>query len=258
MSGRGPDPGGLDKQGRCDCRWRRLLYGLVLAFILIAPLISIGASYPDSGNDPIEDAPMGDDPMGDAVQEANASSGPLDASNQKVETEKVPAIDLKNSSGGAKLPLMEAGSKEGFPSVSTLLNKMVWFEIENRTLNGTGPYGRLLVNRIPTGSPVFNRLLEDAGYAKVREFEGEFGSCSWWENPLAPKLPCGESDLDMNNGTETVQVKRFYVGCAFTKTYHYPDCRWAKNIPAWSQVWFSSPEEARASGYVPCGTCNPP
>ena len=142
--------------------------------------------------------------------------------------------------------------------ISVLLNKAVWFEMENRTMNGTGPYGRLLVNRIPTGSPVFNRLLEDAGYAKVREFEGEFGSCSWWEDPLAPNLPCGEDDPDMDNGTGTVQVKRFYVGCAFTKTYHYPDCRWAKNIPLGSQVWFSSAEEARANGYVPCGTCNPP
>jgi micrococcal nuclease len=97
----------------------------------------------------------------------------------------------------------------------------------------------------------------------VREFENESGSCSWWEDPGAPKPPykedAEEDEDDVEDlGAETVQVKRFYVGWAYSNTYHYPDCRWARNIPLGSQVWFSSPEEARAEGHVPCSTCNPP
>ncbi|GEM_PF-879047 len=236
---------------------RRTRFELVLMLILLASLISTGASkYPDSGADTIVDAPMED-----FAREANVSEDSEDledADDSKVEhvTDRGLELEIPTGGGASKIPVPKAGSNEDIPPISVLLNKVLWLEIGNRTLDGSGPYGKLVVNRLPIGSPDFNRLLEDSGYSKVREFENESGSCSWWEDPGAPKLPYGEEVQDQ--GTETVQVKRFYVGWAYSNKYHYPDCRWAKNIPLGSQVWFSSPEEARAKGYVPCSTCNPP
>lgn len=49
-----------------------------------------------------------------------------------------------------------------------------------------------------------------------------------------------------------------YVGSARSNKYHYPWCRWAKKINPENLVSFSSPEDARRQGYVPCKVCHPP
>ena len=49
-----------------------------------------------------------------------------------------------------------------------------------------------------------------------------------------------------------------FVGSLESDKYHYPSCRWAKKILPENEIWFSSSEEARAAGYVPCGVCKPP
>jgi hypothetical protein len=223
--------------------------------MMLASIISAGGSgYPCYG----DDAPF-EGPLEEGASETNGSEGSAalaDAPRAASPTDPAPVAETSASGGGSMMPVPEVSSKEAIVPIPILLNKAVWFEIEDRSLEGSGPYGMLVVNLLPTGSPNFNRLLEEAGYSKVREFEDGPGSCSWWEDPKAPTLPNREGDDDLGN--ETVQVKRFYVGWAYSKTYHYPDCRWAKNIPLGSQVWFSSPEEARAMGYVPCSTCNPP
>ena len=238
-------------------------YKLVVALLMVlTSLISTNASgYPDSA-DTIAEAPVED-----FVREANVSidSEATEDRGNASDPNVLPATDsgfeleIPTGVGASKitLPVPKAGSNEDIPPLSVLLNKELWLEIGDRSLEGSGPYGRLVVNRLPIGSPDFNRLLEDSGYSKVREFGNESSSCDWWEDRGAPKLPYEEDD-DSNQVTETVQVKRFYVGWAYTKTYHYPDCRWVKNIPLGSQVWFTSSEEAKAAGYVPCGTCNPP
>jgi len=49
-----------------------------------------------------------------------------------------------------------------------------------------------------------------------------------------------------------------YVGSKKSNKYHYPDCRWAKKIKPSTLVTFTSAEEARSAGYVPCKVCKPP
>ncbi|MHC1630688.1 MAG: sunset domain-containing protein [Methanotrichaceae archaeon] len=56
----------------------------------------------------------------------------------------------------------------------------------------------------------------------------------------------------------TTTVVKKYVGSVNSNKYHNPGCRWAKKIKPDNQIWFSSSEEARAAGYVPCGVCKPP
>jgi len=54
----------------------------------------------------------------------------------------------------------------------------------------------------------------------------------------------------------TVPVK--YVGFIASNKYHDPGCKWAADIKHYRHRTFSSGKEARAQGYIPCPTCNPP
>lgn len=237
---------------RGDVRIKR--FKLVIAVMMLMFIIPAGGSvYSDSSADAPDDALL---EVG--ASEATISEDPKALADAPTGPRTDPALEaeINASIEGSTMPIPVISPMGETLPIPTLLNKEVWFEIENRSLNGSGPYGMLLVNLLPTGSPNFNRLLEEAGYSKVREFEEISGSCDWWKDPEPLTLPNREKDPDLGNGT--VQVKRFYVGWTYSKTYHYPDCIWAKNIPAGSQVWFSSPEEARAQGYVPCSTCKPP
>jgi len=54
----------------------------------------------------------------------------------------------------------------------------------------------------------------------------------------------------------TAPVK--YVGFISSNKYHYPGCKWAADINHYRHRTFSSVKEARAQGYIPCPTCNPP
>lgn len=48
-----------------------------------------------------------------------------------------------------------------------------------------------------------------------------------------------------------------YVGSDDSDKYHYPSCRFAKEILPENEIWFDSEEDARSEGYVPCGVCKP-
>lgn len=49
-----------------------------------------------------------------------------------------------------------------------------------------------------------------------------------------------------------------FVGSIKSDKYHYPSCAAAKRIKPSNEIWFSSSQDARSHGYVPCGLCNPP
>ncbi|MFC2033808.1 thermonuclease family protein [Chloroflexota bacterium] len=49
-----------------------------------------------------------------------------------------------------------------------------------------------------------------------------------------------------------------YVGSINSDKYHYPDCRYAKQVYPENEIWFPSASEAQAHGYVPCKVCKPP
>jgi len=49
-----------------------------------------------------------------------------------------------------------------------------------------------------------------------------------------------------------------YVGSITSNKYHYPGCKWAAQIMPHKLLHFSTTEEARKRGYIPCPTCRPP
>ena len=48
-----------------------------------------------------------------------------------------------------------------------------------------------------------------------------------------------------------------YVASDDSDKYHYPSCRWAKEINQENLISFSSVDEAKAAGYTSCGSCHP-
>jgi micrococcal nuclease len=126
-----------------------------------------------------------------------------------------------------------------------LLGKQVFLDLDNKT--GTDKYGRkvcvvLLANANGTAGAIFNRMLVDAGFAKVEDAkDNEFNPAYWW-----PPVPL-----------ENVSDKK-YVGSTKSNKYHYPECRWAKKISPANEIWFSGSEDAINQGYLPCGVCHPP
>lgn len=144
-------------------------------------------------------------------------------------------------------------------ATTTLLNNKVWLDIDDRSADGRGPYGRLICvvyltesDGLPMISPCFNRMLVDFGYADVDDYyTNEFNPDMWWDDGTP-----GAVQVQPQESTTTTGEK--YVGSKKSDKYHYPDCRWAKKILPENEIWFSSSDEARAAGYVPCGVCNPP
>jgi len=160
-------------------------------------------------------------------------------------------------------------------TTETLLGKKIWLDIDNKSGDGRDPYNRLLAVvylEDPSGSinvtQPFNRMVVDAGHAQVKDFtNNEFDPDDWWDNGTPETNYMFEQASVKGVGyknvvtiiqtqSETVTGGQF-VGSTKSDKYHYPSCRWAEKILPENQIWFSSSEEARGAGYVPCGVCHP-
>jgi micrococcal nuclease len=188
----------------------------------------------------------------------------------------------------------EMSTPEGEPAkvfaTEILLGQRVWLDIDDKSKDGRDPYGRLIAvvylgdpsplqglqglglqlnGTINTTHP-FNRLLVDAGHAQIKDFtNNEFDPATWWSSP---STTAGRSTPNVISTTTTSQsvistsrpstvattTQKKFMGSKKSDKYHYPSCRWAEKILPQNEIWFSSSEEARAAGYVPCGVCHPP
>jgi micrococcal nuclease len=155
----------------------------------------------------------------------------------------------------------EMSTPEGEPAkvfaTEILLGQRVWLDIDDKSRDGRDPYGRLIAvvyledldGTINTTHP-FNRLLVDAGHAVVKDFtNNEFDPASWWEE--------GIPQPELSPAPDTTTTGQF-VGSVRSDKYHYPSCKWGRSIASHNEIWFSSSQEARGAGYVPCGACKPP
>jgi len=49
-----------------------------------------------------------------------------------------------------------------------------------------------------------------------------------------------------------------YCGSINSDVYHYPYCRYVKQIKSYNIIWFNSAQDAINHGYRPCKVCKPP
>lgn len=77
--------------------------------------------------------------------------------------------------------------------------------------------------------------------------------------PAADFTPTTATGNSSGDKSEPMQTGHAYVGSSESEraVYHYPSCRWAKNILPENLIGWDTVEDAQAAGYSPCGTCNP-
>ncbi len=128
------------------------------------------------------------------------------------------------------------------------------FDVEQRD-----SYGRLLAY-VWIGDTLFNETLIAEGYGQVATFPPnvkyverftaaqktarDASKGLWWIDG-----PITEPATPATTGT--------YVGSKESDKYHYPSCRWAKEIKSGNEMWFQTEGEAVKAGYQPCGVCKP-
>jgi len=78
--------------------------------------------------------------------------------------------------------------------------------------------------------------------------------------PSTPSLQIDQSPAEggLSSANNLASDQKVFVGSIKSNKYHYPDCQWAKKILPENEIWFSSSQDAKAHGYVPCKVCNPP
>ena len=60
-----------------------------------------------------------------------------------------------------------------------------------------------------------------------------------------------------NTSSQQTSIEYKYVGSINSNKYHYPSCKWAKEIHSKNMVKFKDRDDAKARGYVPCKVCKP-
>jgi len=173
----------------------------------------------------------------------------------------------------ADIDAPERGTSEGRSAeqytTSWLQSSIVYLDVDDRSR--TDKYGRfvcVVYLAKPDGSlnasRNFNKMIVDSGHACVWDFtNNEFDPAEWWGGKIPPPAICAGQSVQQIEGSETplsisTSTMERYVGSIKSNKYHYPDCEGASKIKPSNEISFSSSENARSHGYVPCKICNPP
>jgi len=144
-----------------------------------------------------------------------------------------------------------------------LLNRTAYLDVDD--LRKTDSYGRLVAVLYllqPNGSfQNVNKQLVEAGQACIWDHkENEFSPADWWGGQI-PDSVCIKGGVQPRAVLSPAAYNDLLIGSAAPgkfRKYHLPSCSIAQRIGEAELVTFSSPEEARARGYIPCTVCHPP
>jgi micrococcal nuclease len=104
----------------------------------------------------------------------------------------------------------------------------------------------------------FNRMLVDSDHACIWDFKNnEFDPANWWNGTIPSTARIKRFSNSSPNKSSSCSSGPL-VGNASSRKYHYSCCLWAKKISPANETWFTSSNDARSQGYVPCKVCNPP
>jgi micrococcal nuclease len=131
-------------------------------------------------------------------------------------------------------------------------------EIE-KDVSETDRYGRLL-RYVYAGGLMVNAELVKSGYAQAVSYPPDTKYQSLFSS-LQAGAKASKAGMWGSSGYYSAPMsteKGIYVGSKRSNKYHYPSCVWAQQIAADNEIWFSSSEEAKSGGYIPCRVCSPP
>jgi micrococcal nuclease len=130
-------------------------------------------------------------------------------------------------------------------------------EIE-KDISETDRYGRLLRYVYVAGLMV-NAELVKSGYAQAVSYPPDIKYQSLFSS-IQAGAKASRVGLWGSSGYYSAPIpteKGIYVGSKKSNKYHFPSCVWAHQIAAENEIWFSSSEEAKSGGYIPCKVCSP-
>jgi micrococcal nuclease len=128
-----------------------------------------------------------------------------------------------------------------------------------KDVSETDKYGRIL-RYVYSGGLMVNGELVKLGYAQASPYPPDIKYKDLF-NSLQAGAKAAKIGLWAQSGyysTPKPTEKGIYVGSKISDKYHYPSCFWAQKIAAENEIWFSSTEEAKSGGYIPCKVCKPP
>ncbi|MCK9374841.1 MAG: hypothetical protein M0P73_01690 [Syntrophobacterales bacterium] len=115
----------------------------------------------------------------------------------------------------------------------------------------------------PQGEPQFNLYskLQNPGRTETNTTgdlanqEAQIGVTAGTEDDTLASVPANEAEVK----EAAVEPEAVYVGSKTSNKYHYPACRWVKQIRPESLMKFKSVQDAREHRhYIPCPECRPP
>ena len=139
-------------------------------------------------------------------------------------------------------------------SVNTQLvsGRTVYLE---KDVSETDRYGRLL-RYVWTDEGMVNAILVANGYAQVATYPPDV---KYQEDFLELQRQAEETGVGLWIAPQTIPTTEgVFVGSVNSDVYHYPTCTYAQQIYPENQIWFSSSDDARTSGYRPGKVCRPP
>ncbi len=155
------------------------------------------------------------------------------------------------------------GDKSTQANYSLVFGKTVILE---KDVSETDKYGRLL-RYVYVGDLFVNAHLVKFGWAQAATYppdvkysnyfvslerearENNEGCWAITEEPEEEQPPPAEEEPPSTG---------MFVGSKKSDVYHYPNCRYVKQILPENIIWFTSVEDARNHGYRPCKVCKPP
>lgn len=137
-------------------------------------------------------------------------------------------------------------------NASLVDDKLVWLE---KDVSETDKYGRLL-RYIYVGELFVNAELVRLGYAQVATYPPDVKYQDLFLQLQREAKEAGRGLWGIISTPSPSTGK--YVGSINSDIYHYPSCEWAQKIQPANEIWFSSPQDARAHGYRACKVCRPP
>jgi micrococcal nuclease len=133
-----------------------------------------------------------------------------------------------------------------------VLGKTVELE---KDVSETDQYGRLL-RYVWVNTSMVNATLVANGYAQVATYPPDV---KYQQEFLNLQRQAQEAGLGLWATQQPITISEgMFVGSINSDVYHYPTCTYAQRIYPENQIWFSSPEDAKAHGYRPCKVCRPP
>ena len=147
------------------------------------------------------------------------------------------------------------GDKATQANSSLVFGKTVILE---KDVSKTDKYGRLL-RYVYVGDLFVNAHLVKFGWAQAATYPPDVKYSDLF---VSLEREARENNLGCwaipEETEEEPPPTKMFVGSKKSDVYHYPNCRYVKNILPENIIWFTSVEDARAHGYRPCKVCKPP